>query len=116
VDPDAGALEELQRIIPQIRQHWPEVKILVRGDSAYSREEIMVWCEEQSKVEFVLAHSSNSRLQKLTWHLEQRAKLAYEAQRQAIAATLEPLLGQTIKCQGSCVSRQCSWRGAHVCN
>jgi hypothetical protein len=31
----------------------------------------------------------------LTWHLEQRAKVAYEAQRQAVAATLEPLLGQT---------------------
>ena len=32
---------------------------------------------------------------KLTWGLEQRAKAAYEAQRQTVAATLEPLLEQS---------------------
>lgn len=95
VDPAAGALEELQRIVAQLRVHWPEVKILVRGDSAYSREDIMLWCEGEPQVEFVLAHSSNSRLRQLTWHLEERAKTAYEAQRQEVAASLEPLLGQT---------------------
>lgn len=95
VDPAAGALEELQRIIAQIRVHWPQVKILVRGDSAYSRDDIMAWCEDQSQVDFVLAHSSNNRLRALTWGLEQRAKAAYEAQRQTVAATLEPLLDQS---------------------
>jgi len=43
VDPAAGALEELQHIIAQIRGHWPQVEILVRGDSAYSRDDIMSW-------------------------------------------------------------------------
>ncbi len=95
VDPAAGALEELQRIIAQLRRHWPEVKILVRGDSAYSRDDIMLWCEGEAQVDFVLAHSSNERLRKLTWHLEQRAKAAYEAQRQTVAALLEPLLDQS---------------------
>ena len=95
VDPAAGALEELQRIIPQIRADWPEVKILVRGDSAYSRDDIMDWCEGHPQVDFVLAHSSNERLRQLTWHLEQRAKAAYTAQRQTVAASLEPLRGQT---------------------
>ena len=95
VDPAAGALEELLRIVAQIRRHWPEVKILVRGDSAYSRDDIMLWCEGEAQVDFVLAHSSNERLRKLTWHLEQRAKAAYEAQRQTVAATLEPLLDQS---------------------
>ena len=95
VDPAEGALEELKRIIPQIRCHWPEVEILVRGDSAYSRDDIMSWCESQAKVEFVLAHSSNPRLQQVTWGLEQRAKAAYETQRQEVAASVEPLVGQT---------------------
>jgi hypothetical protein len=45
IHPDAGALAELQRVIPAIQAQWPEVKILVRGDTAYSREEIMTWCE-----------------------------------------------------------------------
>ena len=79
VDPAAEALEELQRIVAQIRRHWPKVKILVRSDSAYSRDNIMLWCEGEAQVDFVLAHSSNERLRKLTWHLEQRAKAAYEA-------------------------------------
>jgi len=92
VDPAAGALEELQRLIAQIRTHWAEVVILVRGDSAYGRDDIMSWCESQDKMEYVLAHASNQRLQKLTWGLEQRAKAAYEQQRQAITNTLEPLV------------------------
>jgi hypothetical protein len=95
VDPAAGALEELQRIIAQLRGYWPQVKILVRGDSAYSRDDIMSWCESQTTVDFVTAHSSNARLRHLTGSLEQRAKAAYEAQRQAIATSLEPLLGQS---------------------
>lgn len=95
VDPAAGALEELQRIVAQIRGHWPQVKILVRGDSAYSRDDIMAWCEGEDRVDFVLAHSSNKRLCQLTWHLEQRARAAYEAQRQEVAASLEHRLDQS---------------------
>lgn len=95
VDPAAEALGELQRLVAQIREHWPTVPIVVRGDSAYSRDDIMSWCEGQTAVEFVTAHSSNARLRQLTWHLEQRAKAAYEAQRQTIAQSLEPLLGQS---------------------
>lgn len=66
--------------------------ILVRGDSAYSRNDLMQWCESQANVEYVLAHSSNARLRTLTWGLEQRAKSAYEQQRQELASTLTPLL------------------------
>lgn len=94
VDPAAEALGELQRLIAQIRDHWPTVPIVVRGDSAYSRDDIMSWCESQNQVEFVTAHSSNARLRQLTGSLEQRAKAAYEAQRQLVATSLEPLLGQ----------------------
>lgn len=92
VDPAVGALEELQRIIAQIRHHWVDVVILVRGDSAYGRDDIMSWCEYQPKVEYVLAYPSNERLQKFTWGLEQRAKAAYEQQRQQVVQTLTPLL------------------------
>ena len=92
VDPAAGALEELQSIIAQIRRHWAEVVIVVRGDSAYGRDDIMSWCESQTKVEYVLAYPSNERLRKVTWGLEQRAKAAYEQQRQQIEQTLSPLV------------------------
>ena len=53
VDPADGALEEIQRVIKQIREQWKNVEILVRGDSAYSRENIMAWCESQSRVDYV---------------------------------------------------------------
>jgi Transposase DDE domain group 1 len=93
VDPAAGALDELQRLIPLIRQRWPQVPIIVRGDSAYGRDDIMAWCEAQSQVDYVLAHASNPRLRKFTSHLEARAKAAYEQQRQDVADTLASLLG-----------------------
>ncbi len=54
VDPAEGALEELQRIIGLIRKKWKETHILVRGDSAYAREEIMKFCETQAGVDYVL--------------------------------------------------------------
>lgn len=88
VDPAAGALDELKRLIAQIRSHWAEVVILVRGDSAYGRDDIMSWCEFQPQVEYVLAYPSNERLRTFTWGVEQRAKAAYELHRQQIARTL----------------------------
>jgi hypothetical protein len=33
-------------IVDEIREHWPEVKILLRADSGFAREELMAWCEE----------------------------------------------------------------------
>jgi len=96
VDPAAGALEELQRIVPQISSHWPDVTIIVRGDSAYGRDDIMSWCEAQANVEYVFAYASNARLRGFTWGLEQRAKAAYDQQRQAVESKLNPLFsGET---------------------
>lgn len=92
VDPAEGGLKELQRIIAQIRGQWSNVMIVVRGDSAYGRDDIMSWCESQQKVQYVLAHPSNERLRTMSWGLEQRAKAAYQKQREDIARTLEGLV------------------------
>lgn len=62
--------------------------ILVRGDSAYGREDIMSWCESQDQFKYVLTYSINERLQKLTWELEQRAKVAYEATASTVSKRL----------------------------
>ena len=61
IDASAGSLEELQRIVKQIRAVWPEVRILVRGDSGFCREELMAWCEAES-VDYVLGLAKNERL------------------------------------------------------
>jgi hypothetical protein len=55
VEPAAGALEELQRVIKLIREKWPNTQILVRGDSAYAREEILKFCEDFQGVDYVIA-------------------------------------------------------------
>jgi len=41
------AVEELQRIVAQIRAAWSQVHIVVRGDSGFCREELMSWCEAE---------------------------------------------------------------------
>ncbi len=60
-DASSGTVTELERIIPQIRAAWPEVRILVRGDSGFCREEIMAWCEEHA-VDYLFGLAKNSRL------------------------------------------------------
>ena len=60
-DPGAGAVAELERIVAQIRQRWPEVALTVRGDSGFCREELMSWCE-RNEVRYVLGLAKNTRL------------------------------------------------------
>jgi hypothetical protein len=45
--------EELERTVAQIRSAWPQVRIVVRGDSGFCREELMAWCEA-NRVEYLL--------------------------------------------------------------
>src|SRR5437016_8829206 len=61
IDGAAGALEEIARIVGQIRGRWPKVRILVRGDSGFARDELMAWCEA-SGVDYVLGVAQNPRL------------------------------------------------------
>ena len=62
-DASAGALEEVQRIVGQIRQRWPQVKIILRADSGFCRELLMAWCEAQH-VDYVFGLARNERLEK----------------------------------------------------
>ena len=73
LDASAGSREELARIVAQIRQAWPEVKITIRGDSGFCREELMVWCE-QHQVDYVWGLAKNERLKaEIVAELEQAA-------------------------------------------
>jgi hypothetical protein len=61
IDGAAGSVEELKRIVQQIRCAWPEVHIIVRGDSGFCREELMAWCEAEA-VDYLLGLAKNDRL------------------------------------------------------
>ncbi len=62
IDASEGSVEEVERIVRQIRGRWPEVRILVRGDSGFAREALMRWCEEHG-VDYVFGLARNPRLQ-----------------------------------------------------
>jgi hypothetical protein len=61
IDASAGAKDEVARIVGQIRARWPRVKILLRADSGFAREELMVWCEANG-VDYVFGLARNERL------------------------------------------------------
>jgi hypothetical protein len=62
-DPASGVRSELERIVNKLREVWPEVRIIVRGDSGFCRDEIMSYCEKQ-EMDYVLGLAKNSRLKK----------------------------------------------------
>ena len=61
IDASAGATDEVARIVGRIRHRWPKVEVLLRGDSAFAREEIMAWCEANG-VDYVFGLAKNERL------------------------------------------------------
>ena len=61
IDASAGTVEELKRIVAQIREKWPKVKIILRGDSGFCREAILAWCESNG-VDYVLGLAKNNVL------------------------------------------------------
>jgi DDE family transposase len=61
IDGSAGAADELARIIGQIRARWPQVRILLRGDSGFAREALMAWCEA-NRVDYLFGLARNGRL------------------------------------------------------
>jgi hypothetical protein len=61
IDASAGATEELARIVAQLRIAWPAVRITVRADSGFCRDELLAWCEAQG-VDDVIGLARNSRL------------------------------------------------------
>jgi hypothetical protein len=61
LDASAGALEEIARIVTQLRAVWPGVRITLRADSGFCREALMAWCEAHA-VDFVFGLARNERL------------------------------------------------------
>ena len=61
VDAADGALDEVARIVAQIRERWPKVAIWLRADSGFCRDDLMTWCEE-NRVDYVFGLARNPRL------------------------------------------------------
>ena len=78
IDASAGAVDEVARIVEQIRLAWPAVRIVLRADSGFAREELMAWCEA-SRVDYVLGLARNKRLEARIAPALQEAGLAAAA-------------------------------------
>ena len=63
IDGADGSVEELSRIIGQIRQSWPEVSIIIRADSGFCRDDLLLWCEDHH-VDYVIGFAKNARLKR----------------------------------------------------
>src|SRR6202030_4089612 len=84
-DAAAGAVYEVARIVAQIRRRWPRTRILLRGDSGFTREALMAWCEA-NRVDYVFGLARNDRLEEAI-------------QRELITATIANIrTGKTPRC------------------
>jgi hypothetical protein len=61
IDASAGAIEEIARIVAQIRRRWPRARILLRADSSFARDGLMSWCEA-NRVDYLFGLAGNPRL------------------------------------------------------
>jgi hypothetical protein len=77
IDASAGAVDEVKRIVARLRQVWPGLQIILRGDSGFCREELMSWCEGHG-VDYVFGLARNVRLERIIGGQLQQAKLECE--------------------------------------
>jgi len=82
IDASEGTVEELKRIVEQIRSRWPAVKIIVRGDSGFCRDSIMTWCEAR-QMDYVFGFAKNDRLKAMIAAQLQEARQLYEETKKA---------------------------------
>jgi hypothetical protein len=79
-DAAAGSVAEVSRIVTQLRERWPDVKIILRADSGFCREELMVWCErEENHVGYVFGLARNKRLQKIIGAQMHQARVLHQS-------------------------------------
>ncbi len=78
VDAADGAVDELKRIVGQIRQRWPKVRIVVRADSGFCRDVLLTWCESKS-IDYVIGLAKNARLKEKIVEKMNQAEAAFQA-------------------------------------
>lgn len=71
------ALAVLKLLVPKLRRGWPDVQIIIRGDSAFCRWRTMRWCEDHG-VDFIFGIGKNAVLKRKAAHWMQEAKEGYE--------------------------------------
>jgi hypothetical protein len=87
-DAAAGSVQEVGPIVTQVRERWPEVRIVLRADSGFCREELMGWCE-QNHVDYVFGLARNQRLRRIIAAQMQQARLMHLSTAKAVRVFTE---------------------------
>src|SRR5213082_3263486 len=87
-DASAGSREEVERIVQQIRARWPEVRIVLRADSGFCRDDLMSWCEA-NQIHYVFGLARNQRLRKSIDAEMAQARALHEQTQQAVRVFTE---------------------------
>ena len=77
IDGAKNATALIKTLVKAIRAHWPDTRILVRGDSGFCRQRLLRWCEK-SAVFYVIGLARNERLQCEVALVECAMKEAYQ--------------------------------------
>ena len=77
IDASADSVEELEPMVARIRQRWPAVKILLRGDGGFCRDKLMAWCEREG-LDYIFGLAQNARLKKQIVQEMAQAAAQYE--------------------------------------
>lgn len=67
----------LKLLVQRLRQKWPQVRIVFRGDSGFCRQRILNYCE-RAGVHYIVGLARNARLQGITEFLELAMKDEFE--------------------------------------
>ena len=76
VDGAKHAWAILSLLVRRLRQAWPQVKIIFRGDSGFCRHKMLTWCERHD-VGYIVGIAQNKRLNALAAQWQQAAKKSF---------------------------------------
>ena len=76
-DAAKGSVKEVGRIVAQLRTRWPKVRIVLRADSGFCREELMGWCEAH-QVDYAFGMAVNKRLRRIIGAELHQARLLHQ--------------------------------------
>jgi Transposase DDE domain group 1 len=77
IDGAKHAAAILKLLVKRLRQTWPQVRIVFRGDSGFCRQRIINFCE-RAGVHYIIGLARNARLQGITEFMELAMKEAFE--------------------------------------
>jgi Transposase DDE domain group 1 len=83
IDGAQHAAAVIKLLVTRLRQAWPEVRLIVRGDSGFCRQRLLRWCERQA-VGYIVGVARNARLHKQVeaWEAQLEAAFAQTGSKQ----------------------------------